>query len=161
MTSIDDLFKSVNNTSSKRRLVDPSTESSYKSAKLSSNGSPANGLHPPPIVEDEKDEQDDDTEAGPAAPPAEDDYEEDEGRFFGGGVSAAQREALDFVDNAEDENGKIEVIDSAWLRKTALNFERKISKNAELRARYEGEATKYVSLVPLATHTRASHSWQR
>ena len=35
-----------------------------------------------------------------------------------------------------------EKIDSAWLRKLALNFERKISKNAELRAKFEGDPQK-------------------
>lgn len=35
-----------------------------------------------------------------------------------------------------------EKIDSAWLKKTALNFEKRISKNAELRAKFEGEPQK-------------------
>lgn len=39
---------------------------------------------------------------------------------------------------------KPEKVDIAWLRKLALNFERRISKNAELRAKYEGTPAKYV-----------------
>lgn len=37
-----------------------------------------------------------------------------------------------------------EKIDVAWLRKLALNFEKKISKNAELRAKFEDTPQKYV-----------------
>jgi beta-catenin-like protein 1 len=42
-----------------------------------------------------------------------------------------------------------EKIDLTWLRKIALNFERRISKNAELRAKFEDEPQKYV--VDLST----------
>jgi len=37
-----------------------------------------------------------------------------------------------------------EKIDSAWLRKLALNFEKKITKNAELRAKFEAEPQKFM-----------------
>ena len=37
-----------------------------------------------------------------------------------------------------------EKIDSAWLRKLALNFERRITKNAELRAKFENEPQKFM-----------------
>jgi len=37
-----------------------------------------------------------------------------------------------------------EKADSAWIRKLALNFEKKITKNAELRAKFEGDPQKYV-----------------
>lgn len=39
---------------------------------------------------------------------------------------------------------KSEKIDSAWIRRLALNFEKKISKNAELRAKFEDDPQKYV-----------------
>ena len=39
---------------------------------------------------------------------------------------------------------KPERFDSAWVKKLALNFEKKISKNAELRAKFEAEPQKYV-----------------
>ena len=38
---------------------------------------------------------------------------------------------------------KQERINSAWVRKLALNFEKRISKNAELRAKHENDPQKY------------------
>src|SRR5207248_2486045 len=43
--------------------------------------------------------------------------------------------------------GKPEKIDVAWLRKLGLSFERKISKNAEMRAKHEDEPHKFVWLL--------------
>jgi hypothetical protein len=37
---------------------------------------------------------------------------------------------------------QLEKIDSVWLRKTALNFEKRISQNAELRAKFEDHPEK-------------------
>lgn len=37
---------------------------------------------------------------------------------------------------------KAEKIDAAWVRKLALNFERRISKNSELRAKFEDDPQK-------------------
>lgn len=37
-----------------------------------------------------------------------------------------------------------EKFDTAWVRRFALNFEKKISKNAELRAKFENDPQKYV-----------------
>lgn len=37
-----------------------------------------------------------------------------------------------------------EAVDAGWLKKTALAFERKITRNAELRARHEGEPAKFI-----------------
>ena len=50
---------------------------------------------------------------------------------------------MDFVDE-QDQGLKAEKIDASWLRKTALNFEKKITKNAELRAKFEGEPQKFM-----------------
>lgn len=36
-----------------------------------------------------------------------------------------------------------EKFDAAWVRRFALNFERKISKNSELRAKFESDPQKY------------------
>lgn len=94
---------------------------------------------------------DDDIEAGPALP---DDLEEaaeeedeagddEDGRFFGGGVSKSEKEVLDYV-NANDEAPE-ETIDAAWLRRTALSFEKKVSKNAEMRAKYEDQPERFMS----------------
>lgn len=52
------------------------------------------------------------------------------------------------MDRQEDDN-KIEKIDAAWLRKKALAFERKITKNAEQRGKFEDEPHKYVSAPPI------------
>lgn len=97
-------------------------------------------------VEDEP-EAEDDQQAGPALPPDdadENDGEDDEeGRFFGGGVSRQEKDILDYVDQNEDEVE--EEINLTWLKKTALNFERKINRNAELRAKYEDDPMKFVS----------------
>jgi beta-catenin-like protein 1 len=148
MTSVDDLFRkpsasSSGPTGSKRKLPEtpshpPSTF--YKSPKLTTNGTP----HTPTVEDDE-----DDVLAGPALPPDPNNDEEEagdedeEGRFFGSGVSADTKDALDYVegvDGGEEES----VVDGVWLRRTAVGFERRINKNAEMRAKWEGEAEKYV-----------------
>ncbi|KAH8646714.1 Catenin-beta-like protein [Xylariales sp. PMI_506] len=154
MTSIDELFKGV--TGSKRKLEplrDPNEI--YKAARTNVSSS----RHAQ--VSDEQDEEaQDDTEAGPALPPddegedgdygptlppEDEDGDDEEGRFFGGGISSAQREILDYVDDAEQQlNFKDEEMDAAWLRRTALNFEKHINKNAELRAKYEGDPAKFI-----------------
>lgn len=109
--------------------------------------------------------EDDDTEAGPSLPPPDDDDDDDgygptappddedeqgddaEGRFFGGGISRTERQILDYMDTAgpqpQDETQE-EVIDAAWMRRTALAFEKKISLNASLRARYEAQPQKFI-----------------
>lgn len=89
-------------------------------------------------------------EAGPAAPPDdEEDYgpdipDDEEGRFFGGGVTQEENEILDYMEGQESADIAPEKIDSAWLRKLALNFEKKITKNAELRAKFENDPTKFM-----------------
>ncbi|KAF2839403.1 DUF1716-domain-containing protein [Patellaria atrata CBS 101060] len=145
MTSIDDLFKKPNLPSHKRKfepLVDP--DKVYKSVKLSLNGDTKGKGKA--TVQDEVD--DDDQEAGPALPPDdEEDFgpdEDEEGRFFGSGVDKGTVAALDFLDSKESEPYADEKIESAWLRKTALNFEKKITKNAELRAKYETQPEKFM-----------------
>ncbi|KAM0816036.1 putative Beta-catenin-like protein 1 N-terminal domain-containing protein [Seiridium cardinale] len=151
MTSIDELLKGV--TGNKRKLEpirDPSQV--YKSART--NGSSSRHAR----IEDEPSEEvdieagptlppdDEDGDYGPSLPPEEDGVDDEEGRFFGGGISAQQREILDYVDGADDQLGfKEEKIDVPWLRKTALNFEKRISKNAELRAKFEDDPTRFIS----------------
>lgn len=115
----------------------------YKSAKLESNSKARAAT-----VAD-----DDDTEAGPAGLPADffdvaapEEEDTEGGRFFGGGVNKEQAEILDYVDEREREAGDTgaEKIDTAWLRKTALAFERKINKNAEMRGKFEDDPHKSV-----------------
>ncbi|EXJ87345.1 hypothetical protein A1O3_04304 [Capronia epimyces CBS 606.96] len=159
MTSVDDLFRK-HNAGSKRKLEDPTTTFSRplsnKSTKLT------NGSSPRSLVNDAFDSNDsggkaafpqdetldgqDDVEAGPTLPPEEVEDEpgdDEEGRFFGGGVTKQEREVIDFIDKNDDGDAD-EKFDSAWLRRTAINFERKINKNAELRAKYESDPIKFV-----------------
>jgi beta-catenin-like protein 1 len=115
----------------------------YKTAKLAKNGV-ANGRNQATVAEG-----DDDIEAGPDAPPDDEDYgpdipDDEEGRFFGGGITKDESEILDYMDGQESADVAPEKIDSAWLRKLALNFEKRISKNAELRAKFENEPQKFM-----------------
>ncbi|MCJ1322687.1 hypothetical protein MMC15_008036 [Xylographa vitiligo] len=144
MASIDDLFKRPTIPSQKRKLNATKDQNEiYKSIKLNGNANArTNGQT---TVEDDPEEDDD--VAGPELPPdMEDDVENDEeGRFFGGGITTDTAEVLDFIDERDQEAvAKPETIDSAWLRKLALNFERKISKNAELRAKFDSAPQKFM-----------------
>ncbi|KXJ92119.1 DUF1716 domain-containing protein [Microdochium bolleyi] len=151
MASIDDLFKAH---SSKRKL-EPlrNPDEVYKSRRLTPDGHSDRQAR----VEDQNqhDGADDDTDmaAGPALPQDNghgpdippDDGDDDEGRFFGGGITASESRVLDYVDGGDD-LGKtgVDKVDSAWLRKTALNFEKRVSKNAELRAKFEADPRKFI-----------------
>ncbi|RPB20198.1 DUF1716 domain protein [Terfezia boudieri ATCC MYA-4762] len=87
----------------------------------------------------------DDGEAGPALPGGQEfDEDDDEGRFFGGGVSRREEEILDYMDRREGEDAGPEKIDVAWLRKLALGFEKRISKNAEMRGKWEDQPEKFM-----------------
>ncbi|KAI1122673.1 Catenin-beta-like protein [Nemania abortiva] len=118
----------------------------YKSARLNGNS----GRHA--RVEDG-----DNVEAGPTPPPGDDDDadsnygpvmppddDEEGGRFFGGGVTAQEAQVLDYLDGTEPELAA-EKMDVAWLRRTALGFEKKISRNAEQRAKFEDDPAKFIA----------------
>ncbi|KAI5860832.1 DUF1716-domain-containing protein [Durotheca rogersii] len=161
MTSIDELFK-ASGVRSKRKLEplrDPNEI--YKSARLTSNGrSPRHAR-----AEDETANDNDDVEAGPAPPPPDgeddngngsygpglppDEDDDEEGRFYGGGITAQENDVLDYVEGNDNDdpnaNAAPEKFDSAWLRRTAINFEKRINKNAELRAKFEGEPQKFIA----------------
>lgn len=77
-------------------------------------------------------------------PPEDDAGDDEEGRFFGGGISKQESQILDYVDEAEADGNPQEKIDAAWLRRTALTFEKHITKNAELRAKFESEPQKFI-----------------
>jgi beta-catenin-like protein 1 len=143
MTSIDDLFKSANG-STKRKFENPNEADpthSYKSAKLDTNGDVKGSAQA--SVADE----DDDDEAGPSLPPDFEDGpgDDDEGRFFGDGLDENARDAMEYID-AQDGDDAIgeEKYDVPWVRKLALNFEKKVNKNASLRAKYEDDPTKFM-----------------
>lgn len=70
--------------------------------------------------------------------------DDDEDRFFGGGITKQEAEILDYVDDV-DAGAAPEKIDAGWLRKTALNFEKRINKNAELRAKFEDQPAKFIA----------------
>jgi beta-catenin-like protein 1 len=145
MTSIDELFKKPNLPSKRKLEVSNDPSQFYKSAKHATNTDAKSGAHA--SVEDEA-EDDDDIEAGPALPPEDDDNPEDDedGRFFGGGVDRGTKAALDFVESRDAEEQFVEEkYDVSWLRKLSLAFEKKISKNAELRAKYEDDPQKFMS----------------
>ncbi|KAI9840568.1 MAG: hypothetical protein M1838_004006 [Thelocarpon superellum] len=146
MTSIDDLFKRPSLPGNKRKLAPTrNPDEIYKSVKVRANEDvKAKGRA---TAEDEKEvEEDDDAVAGPEAPVDEEleEPDDEDGRFFGGGITNGTREILDFVDGQEADVAAPEAIDSAWLRKLALNFEKRISKNAELRAKYQDDPQKFM-----------------
>lgn len=144
MTSIDDLFKKPHlpTGSGKRKFEEPNAQQAYKSTKLSGSSSPrTNGKA---TVEDAA-EDDEDMEAGPSLPPDDDEGDDEEGRFFGGGVTGEAAQALDYIEEQEGDDYKEEVIDSAWVKRLGTSFERKIAKNAELRAKFENEPTKFMA----------------
>ncbi|RYC64696.1 hypothetical protein CHU98_g1528 [Xylaria longipes] len=150
MTSIDELFKAsgVGNKRKLEPLRDPNEI--YKSARLNGNSSRHARVEDEPSVDDD----DDDVEAGPALPPADGedgDYgpdippDDDEGgRFFGGGVTAQEAQVLDYLDDTEADLAP-EKMDVAWLRRTAISFEKKISRNAEQRAKFEHDPAKFIA----------------
>ncbi|KAL2359298.1 hypothetical protein RJZ56_007856 [Blastomyces dermatitidis] len=143
MASIDDLFKKPLLPS--KRKSEPLRDASalYKSAKVDANGVVSSSRAA--AVEDAPDE---DNQVGPELPPDfnpdKDILDDEEGRFFGGGISRDTAGALDFVEKLDQGDTRPEKIDSAWLRRLALNFEKKISKNAELRAKFENEPQKFM-----------------
>ncbi|KAM0274427.1 hypothetical protein ACHAQH_007865 [Verticillium albo-atrum] len=75
----------------------------------------------------------------------EDDDDDGEGRFFGGGVTKQEADIMDFVAARGDDSTEPEKMDNAWLRKTALSFEKHINKNAELRAKFENDPRKFIA----------------
>ena len=127
---------------------------SFSLEAASSDTSSSSSQPPPPSVEDDAPDQapeddDEDMEAGPALPPDEDVEDEagddEEGRFFGSGVTDNERQALNILNDNDEEDGAEETIDLTWLKRTALSFERKINKNAELRAKYADDPLKFVA----------------
>ncbi|KAK5093682.1 hypothetical protein LTR70_005681 [Exophiala xenobiotica] len=160
MSSKNDLFPKPTG-SLKRKLNDPTTSfvrsSSKKATKHNEHDSPRGiaDSHTPSgskeaYVQDEPETDEIDQEAGPVLPPEDDEDGEDnaeddeEGRFFGGGVTKEENNVLDFIEQNEDA-APDEEINLAWLKRTALNFERKINKNAELRAKFEDDPMKFVA----------------
>ncbi|KAF2453514.1 Catenin-beta-like protein [Lineolata rhizophorae] len=158
MASIDELFKKPNATNGKRKLDDPSATDPaqlYKSAKLSPNGDAKSGKRAtvePGAEEDgfgaEPPPDGDDGEDGDygVAVPVDDNGDDEEGRFFGGGVDRDAADALDYLDSADGDQPFVpENVDVAWLRKSTLNFEKRISRNSELRGKFGDRPEKFMA----------------
>ncbi|KAJ5573183.1 hypothetical protein N7450_010167 [Penicillium hetheringtonii] len=143
MTSVDELFKSASGSSKRKFEPVQDPNELYKAAKLDPNGD-VKGKGKEAMVEDEFD---DDGEAGPELPPDfEDDVPDDEeGRFFGGGMEQKTAQAMQYIDQQEEDEAAPEKFDATWVRRFALNFEKKISKNAELRAKFENDPQKFMA----------------
>ncbi|KAM3518469.1 hypothetical protein MY4038_010087 [Beauveria bassiana] len=142
MDSVDDVFKNAGLRNQNKRKLDAVRDPNeiYKSSRLSTDGDPYRRARLENYQAEDEDEQD----IGPELPPVDDSSEDEEGRFFGGGISEKESQILDYVDDA-DAGAAPERIDSGWLRKTVLNFEKHIAKNAELRAKFESEPQKFIT----------------
>jgi beta-catenin-like protein 1 len=145
MSSVDNLFRKPNAQAPGKRKFEshPDSAQAYKSPKLAVNGSP----HQPALQEENGL---DDDEEGPQLPPDEEDEdygpeEDEDGRFFGGGVDKNTKEALNYLDQTDQEPYVPEKFDIAWVRRTVLNFKKRISKNTELRAKFENDPSRFMS----------------
>ncbi|KAL3494326.1 Catenin-beta-like protein [Aspergillus germanicus] len=146
MTSVDELFKKPLSAASAKRKLDIRKDPNelYKAAKLEANGD-VKSKGKAPMVENE---EEDDGYAGPELPPdfeSEDVPDDEEGRFFGGGMERETAQAMNYIDEQDQGEVTNEKFDVAWLRRFALNFEKKISKNAELRGKFEGDPQKFMA----------------
>ncbi|OAA47164.1 DUF1716 domain-containing protein [Cordyceps fumosorosea ARSEF 2679] len=144
MASVDDIFKRAGpqsaGTQNKRKLDavrDPNEI--YKSSRLSTDGNSNRHTR----VDDDEAENGDEQDFGPELPPDDEGGEDEGGRFFGGGISKQESQILDYVEDA-DVGTAPDNIDTGWLRKTALSFEKHITKNAEMRSKFESEPNKFI-----------------
>ncbi|KOS19861.1 Uncharacterized protein ESCO_005730 [Escovopsis weberi] len=147
MASIDEIFKN-SGVSNKRKLEQPIRDPNeiYKTSKLSENGSDRRAHAADAAdaaAEDANGGDDEDADFGPELPP--EDGDDEEGRFFGGGISSKEAEILDFIDKNDNEADADAKIDAAWLRKAALGLERLVTRNAELRAKFEDQPQKFIA----------------
>ncbi|KAI9777549.1 MAG: hypothetical protein M1839_008843 [Geoglossum umbratile] len=142
MTSIDDLFKKPALPGSKRKLELDRDPNTYKSMKVYMNSDvKVKGRATAEVDDGESDALEAETLSEyPSVEPNDD----GEGRFFGGGITKDTAEILDFMDEQDGGNSAPEMIDSVWLRKMALSFEKRISQNAELRAKFEEDPEKFM-----------------
>ncbi|TDZ28043.1 Beta-catenin-like protein 1-like protein [Colletotrichum spinosum] len=124
----------------------------HKSAKLSRNK--AAGRHPQPNLGISVTGHDGDDEPAwldlPPGAAERDEYgseppmDDDEGRFFGGGITEQESYVLDYVGDHEEVSTLPDKINAAWLRKTAINFEKRITKNAEARVKFSDEPPRFI-----------------
>ncbi|KAK6338653.1 hypothetical protein TWF696_009464 [Orbilia brochopaga] len=133
----------------KRKLEPPieSPNDRYKATRieLSGKGKARTTVEDAPDDDDTRDTAMDTSADGDSfAAEADEDIEDEEGgRFFGGGITEREKEILDYMDDEVDDPGP-EKIDAAYLRRLAVSFERKINKNAEMRAKFEDDPAKFM-----------------
>ncbi|EPS42556.1 hypothetical protein H072_3492 [Dactylellina haptotyla CBS 200.50] len=145
MSAFESLFKkpAIPSSNIKKRKLDPPVESPnerYKATRIELNGK---GKGRASTVEDAPDEDVDMDAEGNFTAEADEDIEDEEGgRFFGGGITQREKEILDYMDDEEDQGP--EKIDISYLRKLALAFEKKITKNSEMRAKFEDDPAKFM-----------------
>ncbi|EPQ61771.1 BgtA-21376 [Blumeria graminis f. sp. tritici] len=144
LETLDNLFKPALPSNKRKIEISRHPNDVHKSVKISSrNTTKIIARTPSELTEN-------DIESGPTVPIDEEDYgpdlpDDEEGRFFGGGVTQKENEILDYVDEKTVNDQQTEIFDSAWLRRLALKFERKISTNAELRIKYENDPQKFMT----------------
>ncbi|KAK5628747.1 hypothetical protein RRF57_004462 [Xylaria bambusicola] len=149
MTSIDELFK-ASSVGSKRKL-DPLRDPNeiYKSPRLNGSSNRHARVDDEQLTNDSLEARsagpsrgdEEEGDYGPEMPPDDD---EEGGRFFGGGVTEQEAQVLDYLDDTTADLAP-EKMDIAWLRRTALSFEKKISRNAEQRAKFEDDPSKFIA----------------
>jgi beta-catenin-like protein 1 len=137
MTTVDELFKKPSVPSKRKLEVSHNPADFYKPEKKVALERP----------DDEKEEEE---EAGPELPPdEEDDYgpeDDEDGRFFGGGVAKGTKAAMAFVDTRDEAEPYVEEnYDVSWIRKIGVNFEKKISRNSDMRAKYENDHSRFIA----------------
>ncbi|KAI9682945.1 MAG: hypothetical protein M1829_006381 [Trizodia sp. TS-e1964] len=146
LDSIENLFKKAPTASNKKRKLNIAGGPSeiYKSAKLGAKGNPGENGGNATIFHSEN--SNDMVDHQPNAQEAPDDNDDDEeGRFFDGGITNSTARILDYLDTQDGEEIAPEMIDATWIRKLALSFEKRISKNAELRAKHENDPQKFMA----------------
>ncbi|KAF3921657.1 hypothetical protein AA313_de0210012 [Arthrobotrys entomopaga] len=148
MSAFESLFKkpALPTANTKKRKLEPPIESPndrYKATRLELNGK---GKSRATTVEDAPDDDVDmDGEEEGFTAEADEDLEDEEGgRFFGGGITQREKEILDYMDGEDDQGVQPEKIDTSYLRKLALAFEKKINKNGEMRAKFEDDPSKFM-----------------
>ncbi|EWC43646.1 hypothetical protein DRE_01533 [Drechslerella stenobrocha 248] len=150
MSAFDSLFKKPALPSSKtlKRKLEPPVESPndrYKATRIELNGK---GKGRATTVEDAPDrDAGGDTvmaDDGAFAAEADEELEDEEGgRFFGGGITQREKDILDYMDEEDEDQGP-EKIDAPYIRRLALSFEKKITKNAEMRAKFDDDPAKFM-----------------
>ena len=71
--------------------------------------------------------------------------DEEDPRFLGSGLTEQQLDIMDFVDKGLDQSALPSTLDPNAVKKMTLSFEKKVSKNQEMRIKYPKEPTKFIT----------------